>query len=137
MFAIVGAMLFGGIALMTLGVALGLPLGEFTMGGRHKILPKKMRLAAWLSLLVQIFGFVIILQTGGFMPLWFSPRLTRYICFAFALYLSLNTVMNFLSSSKKEKMVMTPAAAIAALCFWVVAINASPESAVYITPFLS
>lgn len=38
-FSIVGAMIFGLIALLTLLVTLGLPLGEFTMGGKHKVLP--------------------------------------------------------------------------------------------------
>ena len=41
MFSILGAALFGVIAIMTVLVACGLPLGEFTMGGQHKILPRK------------------------------------------------------------------------------------------------
>ena len=44
MFSILGAVLFGIIATMTVPVACGLPLGEFTMGGQHKILPKNMEL---------------------------------------------------------------------------------------------
>ena len=35
MFSILGAVLFGIIAIMTVLVACGLPLGEFTMGGQH------------------------------------------------------------------------------------------------------
>ena len=37
MFSILGAVLFGVIAIMTVLVAYDLPLGEFTMGGQHKI----------------------------------------------------------------------------------------------------
>ena len=37
MFSILGAVLFGVIAIITVLVACGLPLGEFTMGGQHKI----------------------------------------------------------------------------------------------------
>ena len=44
MLSILGAVLFGVIATMTVLVACGLPLGEFTMGGQHKILPKKFSL---------------------------------------------------------------------------------------------
>ena len=54
MFSILGAVLFGVIAIMTVLVACGLPLGEYTMGGQHKILPKKFRLAAVVSVAIQI-----------------------------------------------------------------------------------
>lgn len=121
MFSIVGAIIFGLIAVMTVLVACGLPLGEFTMGGQHKILPKKFRLAAVISLAIQIFAIIIILQAGGLLPLWFSLKITKYICFFFAAYLSLNTIMNMISRSRKEKYVMTPLSLIAAICFWVTA----------------
>lgn len=121
MFSILGAVLFGIIAIMTVLVACGLPLGEFTMGGQHKILPKKFRLAAVVSVAIQVFATIIILQTGGFIPLWFSFKVTKYICFFFAAYLSLNTIMNMISKSKKEKYVMTPLSLIAAICFWITA----------------
>ena len=121
MFSILGAVLFGVIAIMTVLVACGLPLGEFTMGGQHKILPKKFRLAAVVSVAIQVFATIIILQAGGFIPLWFSFKVTKYICFFFAAYLSLNTIMNMISKSKKEKYVMTPISLIAAICFWITA----------------
>ena len=121
MFSILGAVLFGVIAIMTVLVACGLPLGEYTMGGQHKILPKKFRLAAVISVAIQIFAIIIILQAGGFIPLWLSFKVTKYICFFFATYLSLNTIMNMISKSKKEKYVMTPISLIAGICFWITA----------------
>ncbi len=121
MFAVIGAFLFFCIAVMTVLVACGLPLGEFTMGGQYKILPKKFRIMAIVSVAVQIFAMVIVLQAGGFIPLMFSYRITMYICFFFAAYLSLNTVMNLTSKSKKEKYVMTPLSFIAAICYWITA----------------
>ena len=121
MFSILGAVLFGVIAIMTVLVACGLPLGEYTMGGQHKILPKKFRFAAVVSVAIQIFAMIIILQAGGLLPLWFSFKITKYICFFFAAYLSLNTIMNMISKSKKEKYVMTPLSLIAGICFWITA----------------
>lgn len=123
MFAIIGAILFTIIAIMTLLVVCGMPLGEFTMGGQHKILPKKYRIMAIAALFIQILAIVIVLQSGGYINLWFSVKMTKYICIFFAAYLSLNTIMNFLSKSKKEKYVMTPLSTVAALCFWVTAFN--------------
>ena len=121
MFSILGAVLFGVIAAMTVLVACGLPLGEFTMGGQYKILPEKFRVAAVISVAIQIFAMIIILQAGGLLPLWFSFKNTKYICFFFAAYLSLNTIMNMISKSKKEKYVMTPLSLIAGICFWITA----------------
>ena len=119
MFSILGAVIFGVIATMTVLVACGLPFGEFTMGGQHKILPKNLRVAAVISVAIQIFAMIIILQAGGFIPLWFSFKVTKYICFFFAAYLSLNTIMNMISKSRKERFVMTPLSLIAGICFWI------------------
>ena len=121
MFSILGTVLFGVIAIMTVLVACGFPLGEFTMGGQHKILPKKFRVMAVISVAIQIFAMIIILQAGGFIPLWLSFKVTKYICFFFAAYLFLNTVMNMISKSRKEKYVMTSLSLITGICFWITA----------------
>ena len=121
MFSILGAVLFGVIVIMTVLVACGLPLGEFTMGGQHKILPKKFRVMAVISVGIQIFAMIIILQAGGFISLWLSFKVTKYICFFFAAYLSLNTIMNMISKSRKEKYIMTPLSLIAGICSWITA----------------
>ena len=106
---------------MTVLVACGLPLGEFTMGGQHKILSKKCRVMAVISVAIQVFAMVIILQARDFISMWLSFKVTKYICFFFAVYLSLNTIMNMISKSRKEKYVMTPLSLIAGICFWITA----------------
>lgn len=123
MYSIIGAILFSILAIMTILVACGLPLGEFTMGGQHKVLPKKLRIMAVISVVIQLFALIIVLQAGGHLGIWFSARITKYICIFFAVYLSLNTIMNFLSKSKKERYVMTPLSLIAAICFWITALQ--------------
>ena len=119
--SILGVAVFGVIATMTVLVACGLPLGEFTMGGQHKILPKKFMIVAVISVAIQIFAMITILQAGGFISLWLSFKVTKYICFFFAAYLSLNTIMNMISKSRKEKYVMTLLSLIAGICFWITA----------------
>lgn len=39
-----------------------------------------------------------------------------------AVYLSLNTVINFISKSKKEKYIITPLSFVTAICFWITAL---------------
>jgi hypothetical protein len=123
MIAILGAILFAIVAVMTVLAACGVPLGEFTMGGKYKVLPKKLRIMAVISFIIQMFAIIIILQAGGILTLWFSEKVTKYICIFFAVYLSLNTVMNFLSNSKKEKYFATPLSIVAAICFWITVLN--------------
>ena len=99
----------------------GLPLGELTMGGQYRVFPKKLKMLLVTQLVLQIF-FVIILQMGGYISLWFSYNVTRIICILMAVYLSLNTVINFISKSKKEKYIITPLSFVTAICFWITAL---------------
>ncbi len=117
--SLLAAIIFSGIAVMTLLVACGLPLGEFTMGGRYKVLPPKFKVMACISLAIQAFAVIVVLQAGGHISLWFSYGITKGICVFFAAYLSLNTIMNALSKSRKERYAMTPLALTAAICYWI------------------
>ena len=109
------------IAVFEVLLICGLPFGEYTMGGQNRVLPLPYRLFAASSILAQVFGAAMILQGGGFMKLWFSHGATKIICFVFAGFFLLNTFLNAISKSKKEKFAMTPAALIEAICFAVTA----------------
>lgn len=123
MIAITGAGVFSIVIILSVLIICGLPLGELTMGGKYKVYPKKLRIVLLMQLMIQIFFVIIILQMGGFLPLWFSSKITKVICIVMAVYLSLNTIMNFMSKSKKEKCIMTPLSLVSAICFWVTALQ--------------
>ena len=122
MSSIIGAGTFSVVIIITILIICGLPLGELTMGGQHKVFPKKLKAMLVAQLILQMFFVIIILQRGGYIPLWFSYNVTKVICIIMSVYLSLNTVMNFLSKSKKEKYIMTPLSFITAVCFWITAL---------------
>ncbi|MDD3219401.1 MAG: hypothetical protein PHC41_13690 [Lachnospiraceae bacterium] len=119
MIAITGAGVFSIVIILSVLIICGLPLGELTIGGKYKVYPKKLRIVLLMQLMIQIFLVIIILQMGGVIPLWFSSKVTKVICIVMAVYLSLNTIMNFMSKSKKEKCIMTPLSLVSAICFWV------------------
>ena len=119
--SIIGAVLLLAVAVMEIRLIFGLPLGEFTMGGRYKVLPPMYRMFAASSVILQLFGAAMILQGGGLMNMWFAGKVIKIICFVFAGFFAVNTVMNIISPSKKEKYVMTPLAAVEACCFAVTA----------------
>ncbi len=79
MIAFAGAILFAMVVVITILVTCA-PLWEFTMGGKYKVLPKHLKIMALLSVIIQLFAIVIILQAGGFVPLWFTEKITKYIC---------------------------------------------------------
>lgn len=124
MISIIGAIAFGIAALIYILIALGLPLGEFAMGGKYKIMPTKLRIMIAVSVLIQLFAIMIILQTGEILPSLFSMKVNRILCYFFAIYLSLNSILNAFSKSKKERYTATPLSVLTAICFWITAINA-------------
>ena len=123
MFSIIGACTFSIVIILSILIICGVPLGELTMGGQYKVFPKKLRILLFTQLVLQIFFVIVILQMGEFIPLWFSVKATKIIGIIMAVYLSLNTIMNFFSKSKKEKYIMTPLSIISAVCFWVTALQ--------------
>lgn len=123
MFSYIVAVLFLIISIMEIFLILGFPLGELTMGGQYKVLPPKLRIAAVFSIPLQILAMVIVLQTGGHISFLLSEKVVQVICYVFAGYFSLNTIMCLCSKSKKEKYIMTPMAFMAAVYFWMAALG--------------
>ena len=123
MAAIIGAAAFSIVIVLSFLIICGLPLGELTMGGQYRFFPKKLRILLVTQLILQIFFVIVVLQMGGWISLWFSAYVTKIICIVMAVYLSLNTLMNLVSKSKKEKYIMTPLSFISAICFWITALK--------------
>lgn len=119
MISIIGAGTFSIVIILSILIICGLPLGELTMGGQYRVFPKKLRIVLVMQLILQVFFVLVILQMGEFIPLWFSYNVTKIIGIVMAIYLSLNTVMNLISKSKKEKYIMTPLSFVTAICFWI------------------
>ena len=119
----IGALLLTAVIILSILLLCGLPLGELTMGGRYKVWPRKLKPVAASQLAVQVFALYILLSAAGIVPCFISENVTRIVCFVFAVFFLGNTVMNFFSTSKKEKYAMTPLALIEAICFFVTAIK--------------
>ena len=123
MLSIIGAGAFSIVIILSILIICGLPLGELTMGGQYKVFPQKLRIVLVTQLILQVFFVLIILQMGEIIPLLFSYNVTKIIGIVMAIYLSLNTVMNLISKSKKEKYIMTPLSFVTAICFWITALQ--------------
>ena len=122
MISMIGAGAFSIVIIVSILILCGLPLGELTMGGQYKVFPPKLKIVLVTQLILQFFFVIILLQMGEFISLWFSYNVTKIIGIVMAIYLSINTVMNLISKSKKEKYIMTPLSFVTAICFWITAI---------------
>ena len=123
MISIIGAGAFSIVIILSILILCGLPLGELTMGGQYKVFPPKLKIVLVIQLILQLFFVIILLQMGEFIPLWFSYNVTKIIGIVMAIYLSINTVMNLISKSKKEKYIMTPLSFVTAISFWITALQ--------------
>ena len=123
MISIIGAGVFSIVIILSFLILCGLPLGELTMGGQYRVFPKELRIVLVTQLILQVFFVLIILQMGEIIPLLFSYNVTKIIGIVMAIYLSVNTVMNLISKSKKEKYIMTPLSFVTAICFWITALK--------------
>ena len=119
----IGAALLTIVIVMSILLICGVPLGEFSMGGRFgKKWPPKIRLLGLTQLLSQLFALYIILAAGAILPYFFNKDVTRVVCYVFSVFFFFNTALNIISPSKKEKFVMSPMSLGAAVCFLITAI---------------
>ena len=121
----IGIIIFGLLIIFNILLLFGAPLGEFTMGGKFNKLPKARHKMSFISILILLFAILILLQLGNIYVVGFSFAIAKVSAYILAGYFCLNTAMNFLSKSKKERFVMTPLAAAVAICILVTVITAS------------
>lgn len=98
-------------------LSIGLPMGEYVLGGKNKIIPKGKRyinvMLAFAFLLLGVF----YIGKAVPIPLQFSDIISKIIMILYSLFLAYAVIGNtFLTKSKKEKIVMIPASTIGFLC---------------------
>ena len=120
----IGATLLIIVIIMSILLIIGLPLGEFSMGGKFgKVWPPKVRLLGVTQLLSQVFALYILFAGCNVFPYFINKDTTRVICYVFAIFFLFNTGLNIISPSKKERFVMTPMSLGAMICFLITAIT--------------
>lgn len=117
--AITGSALILVIIILYLLLVLGYPYGEYAMGGQNKVLPPKMKVTAAIAIILQVIILIVLLEAGNILNTGLPSQVVSIAGYIFAAYLSVNIVMNLMSKSRKERMVMTPLSAIAAVCYWI------------------
>ncbi|MGV8841422.1 MAG: hypothetical protein ACWA6X_14115 [Bauldia sp.] len=121
--AILAAAILAALAVFQLALAAGAPLGRFAWGGSHVVLPRHLRVASAVSIvLYAVFAFVLLDRAGLVEIL--SENASRIAAWVLAAYFALGIVMNAISRSRSERIVMTPVVALLAVLSAIVAILA-------------
>lgn len=112
------------VALFQLALALGAPMGEYTLGGQNiGRLPMKLRAATIISLLVNL-GIAghYLAQTGTLQAL-LPSNLNAIVNWALVGFFGLGLLMNSISRSKKERNLWVPVLILSLVCAVIVALG--------------
>lgn len=123
--AAIGAITFLPSLGLNIALALGAPLGMFAMGGKYRVIPKGLRPAFVMPIIMQFVAMWFLLTAGHVLPETLCTILPNIITiiftFFFACYMTFYMATLFFSISPKEKWVMGPLAVVTAICYWVTA----------------
>jgi len=114
------------LALLTLfqiALVCGAPFGHFAWGGKHRILPPKLRIGSSAAILLYAFFAALVAAQSDLWIIITNPTLVSIGLWVVAAYMTLGVFMNAISRSKPERFVMTPVALVLTICFVVLAMS--------------
>ncbi len=120
--AIIAVVLFTGMSVFQLLLVLGLPFGRLAYGGKYEKLPSKMKITSLIGIIIFIFASLSVLERADIIIIFNNPMFVTVFVWIIAVYLAFNTLMNAISKSKWEKLIMTPISLTLAICCFIVVI---------------
>jgi len=121
--AIIAVVLFTGMSIFQLLLVLGLPFGRLAYGGKYEKLPSKMKITSLISIVIFIFASLSVLERAEIIIILNNPMFVTAFVWIIAVYLAFNTLMNAISKSKWEKLIITPISLTLAICCFLVVLN--------------
>ena len=114
-----GCALLVALILFQIALILGAPFGNYAWGGQHRVLPTKLRIGSASSIVIYLlFMAFLVSKSGVWNIITHEPTLTIGM-WAMTGYLFFGVLLNAISRSKQERMVMVPVAFVLAICFLV------------------
>lgn len=110
--AILFCAVIGALGVFQVALAAGAPLGRFAWGGGHDRLPPRFRIASLVSIMIYAAFAIVILERARLAALLPSPDIASIGTWVITAYMGLGVLMNAISRSKSERLVMTPVAAL-------------------------
>lgn len=121
--AIAACVLLAALAVFQAALIAGAPLGRFAWGGQHDVLPAKLRIGSATS--IALYGLIayVALAKAGLAPALVSEGFTDAACWVLTGYFTLGIVLNGISRSKPERLVMTPTVVVLTALYLVLSLN--------------
>jgi hypothetical protein len=121
--AITACVLLAALAVFQAALIAGAPLGRFAWGGQHNLLPAKLRSGSATSIILYVFFAYVALAKAGMMAPLVNQGFTDVFSWVLTAYFAVGIVMNGISRSKPERVVMTPAVAVLTALYLVLSLN--------------
>ena len=120
---VVAYVLLAALAVFQIALAAGAPLGHLAWGGQHRVLPRRLRIASAVSVLVYaLFAWIIAGAAATVDQFGDYDEPTPPGIWVLTAYFGLGVVMNLVSRSRMERLVMVPVAAVLCACCLIIAL---------------
>lgn len=118
--AIAATVILAGLALFQIALVAGKPLGHLAWGGKHRVLPMRLRVGSALSVVIYVAIAVVLLDRAELISAMHDDT-SRIAAWVIAAYFVIGIGMNAASRSKPERYLMTPIVLVLAVLSVVVA----------------
>ena len=114
--AVLGCLVLGALAVFQALLVAGQPLGRFAWGGQHPVLPTGLRVGSAVSIALYA-GFAVLMLCAARALSVLPAGFVDVAIWVLTGYFALGIVMNGISRSRPERLVMTPVVLVlAAIC---------------------
>lgn len=121
--AIVACAILAALAVFQAALVVGAPLGRFAWGGSHTVLPRRLRIGSIVSIVLYGLFAMILLDRAGIIDV-LTDDVARIAAWVLVAYFALGILMNAMSRSRPERLVMTPVVALLCVLSAIVAASA-------------
>lgn len=115
--------LLTGLTIFQVALIAGAPFGRIAWGGKYPVLPANLRIGSAVSIGVYAFFAYAALAKAAVVPHLVNESFTSITMWVMTAYFTLGVVMNVVSRSRPERLIMTPAAAALAFLYLVQALH--------------
>ena len=109
-----------GLTTLQFLLVLGLPLGDYAWGGKHRVLPPRLRIAAGIAIVLYVLFAALLLSRGAILGDGKSIPIVigTWVLFGYA---TLSILPNVASKSRRERATQIPVSALLAISIGFVA----------------
>ena len=121
--AVLTCVILTGLAVFQGALIAGAPLGRMAWGGQQNVLPPRLRIASAASIVTYGLFAYIALAKADIAPFLINESFTSVLVWVLTAYFTVGVLLNGISRSRPERLVMTPTALVLAALYLILALN--------------